>query len=70
MLVCICHGISDTDIETAMQEGTSSLKELKARTGLGSCCGQCAPYAKELMNEKIAINQASQAFHLAQELRV
>ena len=70
MLVCICHGISDKDIDSAMQEGVSSFQQLRAETGLGSCCGQCAPLAKEMVNEKISLNQASQAFHLAQEVRI
>lgn len=70
MLVCICHGITDSDIENAMQEGASSFKELRNQTGLASCCGQCASFAKEMLNEKISLNQASQAFHLAQEIRI
>ena len=70
MLVCVCNGISDKDIDSAMQQGASSYGELRRSLGLASCCGQCASYAKDLVNEKIAENQAASAFHLAQEIRV
>ncbi|TNC81549.1 MAG: bacterioferritin [Oleiphilus sp.] len=70
MLVCICKGISDRDIESAMQQGASSFGELRKSLGVATCCGQCASYAKDLVNEKISENQAINAFHLAQEIRV
>lgn len=69
MLVCICNGISDKHIQEALLNGASSLKEVRKQLGLGNCCGQCISFAKDLVDEKIAGFQNSQAFHLAQEIR-
>ncbi len=70
MLVCICQGISDRDIVNAMQDGAVGYQELRRTLGLGSCCGQCASYAKELVSETIAQSQLANAFHLATAIRV
>lgn len=70
MLVCVCNGISDRDIDSAIQEGAVNFSDVRKTTGLASCCGQCASFAKDMINEKITLNQSSQAFHLAQEIRI
>lgn len=70
MLVCVCHGISDRDITSALEEGVSSFKELRAQSGLATACGQCAQYAKDMLNEKMAELQQVHAFHLATEIRL
>ena len=70
MLVCVCKGISDKHIDSAMAEGATNFKAIKSELGLGSCCGQCVSFAKEMVADKMADMQLSQAFHLAQEIRV
>lgn len=70
MLVCVCNGVSDRDIESALQDGASSYKEVRSALGIGSCCGQCKPYAKEMVGEKIAEAQVSNSYQLAYEVRV
>lgn len=69
MLVCVCNGISDKQIDSALADGSSSFKEIKLALGIGNCCGQCVPFAKEMVSEKITKIQASQAFHLAHEIQ-
>ena len=69
MLVCLCNGISDKHIDSALSEGTSSFKAIKSKLGLGKCCGQCVPFAKAMVADKITEIQTTQAFHLAQEIR-
>jgi len=70
MLVCICNGISDKDIDSALQEGATSYKALQARLGLGGNCGQCASFAKQMVSDKIALVQSANAYHLATEIRL
>ncbi len=70
MLVCVCNGISDKQIDSEIANGSSNFKDIKSALGVGNCCGQCIPFAKEMVSEKITQIQASQAFHLAQEIRV
>lgn len=69
MLVCVCNGISDKQIDSALSNGLSNFKDIKSELGLGNCCGQCVSFAKQMVNTKIADVQNAQAFHLAQEIR-
>lgn len=45
--VCVCNGVTDRDIQRAVDEGCDSLDALAARTGCGSTCGCCREYAEE-----------------------
>lgn len=69
MLVCICNRISDRDIRSAIHEGASGLSDVKAGLGVGSCCGQCIPFAEDLVNETVSQLQISKAFHLGTEIK-
>ncbi|MFT6990370.1 MAG: bacterioferritin-associated ferredoxin [Paraglaciecola sp.] len=53
MLVCICRGITDKDIKNEIFEGASSFKAISKALGVGSCCGQCASFAKDLIDEAV-----------------
>jgi bacterioferritin-associated ferredoxin len=68
MLVCLCNGISDKQIDSALSEGASNFKDIKSSLGIGNCCGQCVPFAKEMVSEKITEIQSAQSFHLAHEI--
>ena len=70
MLVCICNGISDKQIDSALANGCSSFQQIQSELGIGNSCGQCLPFAKETVNGKITEIQASQAFHLAKEVHI
>lgn len=69
MLVCVCNGISDKQIDSALASGASSYRDIKSELGIGNCCGQCVPFAKEMVSDKITEIQSTQAFHLVQEIR-
>ena len=68
MLVCVCNGISDKQIDSALANGSSNFKDIRSELGIGNCCGQCVPFAKEMVNNKITEVQTSQSFHLGQEI--
>ena len=40
MIVCICRGKSDRDINRVIDSGASSLRDLQ-RCGIGDQCGSC-----------------------------
>ena len=40
VIVCICRGISDTQVYDAIDNGASSLRDLQ-RCGIGDQCGSC-----------------------------
>ena len=49
MFVCICHGITDSTIREAAENGVTSVSELTMRTGAGSTCGSCMDMAADLL---------------------
>lgn len=54
MIVCVCNNISDREIRQAIELGITSMDELRADLGVSTCCGQCASYAEDVLNEHLA----------------
>jgi bacterioferritin-associated ferredoxin len=69
MLVCICNGISDRDIDEALSNGANNISDLRNSLGLGNCCGQCASFAKDMIGDRQAQPAKSSAFNLAYEAK-
>jgi bacterioferritin-associated ferredoxin len=51
MYVCICHRITDKDIQKAAQSGCCSLRNLQEKTCLGTQCGNCIELAQEILTQ-------------------
>lgn len=49
MYVCVCHGVTDSAIARAAQEGACSLGELAQSLRVATCCGKCAELAQSLL---------------------
>jgi bacterioferritin-associated ferredoxin len=50
MYVCICNGVTDAEIRSAVERGAQSLDCLRDELGVASCCGTCACAAQELLD--------------------
>jgi bacterioferritin-associated ferredoxin len=53
MYVCICKGVTDTQIELAVDEGAQTMKDLSNQLHVGSQCGKCCQCAKRVLNKKL-----------------
>ena len=51
MYICVCHGITDTQIRSCVVEGARTLGELSGELGVATQCGCCAESAAEVMQE-------------------
>ena len=51
MYVCICKGITDTQIRAAVEDGASSIREVRSTLGVASQCGKCGILAREIVQE-------------------
>jgi bacterioferritin-associated ferredoxin len=51
MYVCICNGVTDSQIRQAAEAGCRSMSELTMRTGAGATCGSCVEVATALLDE-------------------
>lgn len=53
MIVCVCNNISDREIRQAVDMGISSVAELYKELGVGTVCGTCVSYAREVLHDHI-----------------
>ena len=53
MYVCLCHGVTDTAIEAAIDDGAVSMKQITQELNVGSQCGKCCSCAKKVLNNKL-----------------
>lgn len=69
MYVCVCKGITDRQIKTAIDNGANSLGQLRKTLGVASQCGKCSVMTRELLEEALndtpTINGLPQFYALA-----
>ena len=65
MYVCICKGITDSQIRTAVQEGASSLSDVKNTLGVASQCGKCGILTRDIVRETLDNNFDSEQLFYA-----
>ena len=51
MYICVCKAITDTQIQTAIDDGMNTHKALHQHLGVGSTCGKCSRHVRELVNK-------------------
>lgn len=51
MYVCVCHAVTDRDIQRAVRNGASSIRHLRDQLGVATQCGACACHAKSCLRE-------------------
>ncbi|MFN0040787.1 MAG: bacterioferritin-associated ferredoxin [Burkholderiales bacterium] len=51
MYVCLCNGITDSQIRNAVNSGLRTLTELRGELGVATCCGRCADCAIDIISE-------------------
>lgn len=52
MLVCVCHGVKEHDIDRAVQNGVNCLRQLRDKLHVGTSCGCCVEYAEEYLKDR------------------
>ena len=65
MYVCLCKGITDTQIRAAIQDGASSMRDLRISLGVASQCGKCGVLTRDIMRESMtsAVEDNEQLFY-------
>jgi len=58
MYVCLCKGITDSQIKDAVDEGATSLRAIRKELGAMSQCGKCASLTKEILKDQLAANRS------------
>ena len=53
MYVCICKGVTDSQIQQALDQG-ADYKSLREEFGVATDCGQCGNYCKQMIKDHTA----------------
>jgi len=57
MYVCVCNGVTDSQILDAVSRGINSMKQLSDELDVGTCCGRCTKCARGLLRESCQMRQ-------------
>ena len=52
MIVCSCHAVTDREIRACIEDGATSLRELRAELKVGTQCGKCACHVRAILKEE------------------
>lgn len=56
MYVCICKAVTDSQLETAINQGVCTRRQLFDTFGVGSDCGKCNKEIREMVKQKVTTN--------------
>ena len=54
MYVCVCNAVTERQVEAAVREGTTTLRQLRRDLGVTADCGCCARYAHNCLRSALA----------------
>lgn len=52
MYVCLCHAITEKELDSLIKKGCKTLPDVQKACGLGGSCGTCLQTAREIMLKK------------------
>lgn len=55
MYVCICMGVTTSQIQECCQKGAKSVDDITEQTGAGSCCGGCREHLTMQFNQSQSV---------------
>lgn len=53
MIVCVCYNVSERKIRQAVDEGLTTMPQLREQLGVGTCCGKCHSCAKTVLRDHL-----------------
>ena len=63
MYVCLCKGITDSQIRDAVNGGAESLREVRNELGVMTGCGKCATQTREIVKSTLESGSKSPSFY-------
>jgi bacterioferritin-associated ferredoxin len=51
MIICVCNNVNSSTIRSSIDDGASSVEEIREATGASSCCGKCQFKVNGLLQE-------------------
>lgn len=59
MYVCLCKGITDSQIRDAVADGLTNYHQVRRSLGLSTQCGKCAMFARSVFDEAVTAIDSS-----------
>lgn len=53
MYVCLCKGITDTQIREAVDAGAQSVRDVRNELGVSTQCGRCSVHVREVVQSSL-----------------
>lgn len=53
MIVCSCNALRERDVREVLRAGARTERDAYQKLGHKFQCGQCLPYARELLREEL-----------------
>lgn len=50
MIICSCNYVSESEINSYIDNGCSSIEDISDATGAGTCCGICHEFIEQLID--------------------
>lgn len=54
MYVCLCKGVTDSQIKDAIYDGATSVGQLRKCLGVASQCGKCGITTREILQQTLS----------------
>ncbi len=54
MYICLCHAVTESDIQNAVEQGACTMRELRNELKVATQCGRCATCARTCLNQALA----------------
>ncbi len=66
MYICLCKGITDSQIRDAVSGGAESVRDVRECLGAASQCGKCACHVRDLVKKTLKDScQSAQFYNIA-----
>jgi len=53
--ICLCKGITDTQIKRCINNGAKNIKQVRKELGVASQCCKCLPEARAIIDDALAL---------------
>lgn len=63
MYICLCNGITEKQIRTAVDNGAESFRAVREELGVGNQCGKCACSARDLIQDTLNDTPPNKGFY-------
>ena len=70
MIVCVCHRVSDRDIQREVRHGCASFEELQDELRVATACGRCGDCARDTFDAARACHPQAADHRAANAARV